>query len=201
MTVLDGGKPFRKKEEEEIFNMAFHDPLTRLANRRLFIDRLEQTIALSKRSGMKSALMFLDLDNFKPLNDKHGHAAGDLLLIEVARRIHTCVREIDTVARFGGDEFMVMLSELDQDISISAKQATVIAEKIRATLADPYLLKIRQYGKGEITIEHRCTSSVGVTLFSSHARNADEIIHLADKSMYRAKKAGRNQVHVGDIPK
>ncbi len=184
----------RKQAEEQIRNLAFYDSLTQLPNRRLLNDRLEQTMAASKRSGRYDALMFLDLDNFKPLNDAHGHDVGDLLLVEVARRISSCVREVDTVARFGGDEFMVMLGELDVGKAESATQAAIVAEKIRAILAEPYLLKIQQNGKAEMTVEYHCTSSIGVVLFINHQASTEEIIKWADMAMYQAKEAGGNLI-------
>ena len=184
----------RKQTEEQIRHLAFYDSLTLLPNRRLLNNRLEQTMASSKRSGRYGALMFLDLDNFKPLNDKYGHNAGDLLLIEVACRIVSCVREMDTVARFGGDEFMVMLSELDDDNTESAAQAGIVAEKIRTTLAKPYVLKIQHEGKAETTVEHHCTSSIGVVLFIGHQGSAEDIVKWADLAMYQAKNAGRNLI-------
>ena len=158
----------RKQAEELILNLASYDSLTRLPNRRLLNDRLGQTMAASKRSGRYGALMFLDLDNLKLLNDTHGHYVGDLLLMEVARRISSCVREVDTVARFGGDEFVVILSELDVDKTESTTQSGIVAEKLRAILAKPYVLKFKQEGKGETTLEHHCTSSIGVVLFLKH---------------------------------
>lgn len=184
----------RKAAEEQIHNLAFYDTLTKLPNRRLLNDRLGQTMVASKRSGRFVALMFLDLDNFKPLNDQYGHGVGDLLLVEVARRISSCVREMDTVARFGGDEFVVVLSELDEDKAESTKQASIVAEKIRATLAEPYRLIMNQEGKPESTIEHHCTSSIGVVLFSNHEASQEEIVRWADTAMYRAKEGGRNQI-------
>src|SRR3989338_1643709 len=150
----------RNVSEEHLKNLAFYDPLTQLPNRRLLIDRLGQALAASKRSGRYGALMFLDLDNFKPLNDEHGHDAGDLLLIEAARRISSCVREEDTVARFGGDEFVVILKELDSDKAVSATLASGGAEKNRAALAEPYQLELLQAEEGKTVIEHRCTSSI-----------------------------------------
>ena len=151
-------------------------------------------MAASKRSGLYGALMFLDLDNFKPLNDTHGHGVGDLLLIEVARRLTSCVREVDTVARFGGDEFVVMLGELDVDKAESITQAGLVAEKIRITLAEPYLLKIQQEGKAEIAVEHYCTSSIGIALFINHEASPEDILKHADMAMYQAKEGGRNSV-------
>jgi diguanylate cyclase (GGDEF)-like protein/PAS domain S-box-containing protein len=184
----------RKLAEEKISNLAFYDALTQLPNRRLLNDRLEQTMAASKRSGHYGALMFLDLDNFKPLNDTYGHGVGDLLLIEVAHRLAGCVRETDTVARFGGDEFVVMLGELDKEKAESATQAGIVAEKIRTTLAEPYLLAIKREGEAETTVEHRCAASIGVALFVNHEESPEDILKCADMAMYRAKESGRNMV-------
>lgn len=176
-----------------IQEMAFHDSLTQLPNRRLLNDRLIQSLAALKRSGRYGALMFVDLDNFKPLNDIHGHALGDLLLIEAAERLRKCVREVDTVARFGGDEFVVILSELDADKKESATQASIVAEKIRVTLSEPYVLKKDSTGKSEPSVEHRCTSSIGLVIFN-HEASAEEILKRADMAMYQAKDAGRNVI-------
>ncbi len=184
----------KKVAEEEIKNLAFNDALTQLPNRRVLIDRLNQTMAVSKRTKHYSALMFIDLDNFKPLNDKYGHEVGDLLLVEVAKRLVCCVREVDTVARFGGDEFVVMLSELNIKKEESIFHAEIVAEKIRAILAEPYLLEIRKNGKVSTTLEYRCTSSIGVRMFLGHQSNADEVIKRADLAMYRAKREGSNSV-------
>ncbi len=184
----------RIREEDEIRNLAFYDVLTQLPNRRLLNDRLDQAMAASKRSGRYGALLFIDLDNFKPLNDMHGHSVGDLLLVEVARRITSCVREMDTVARFGGDEFVVVLSELNENKAESASQASIVAEKIRSTLAEPYVLKIQHEGKAETTAEYHCTSSIGVVLFINHEASAEEFLKRADMAMYQAKKAGRNLI-------
>ena len=188
----------RIQAEDEIRNLAFYDELTKLPNRRLLNDRLEQNMAASKRSGHYGALMFLDLDNFKPLNDAHGHDAGDLLLIEVAHRLASCVREADTVARFGGDEFVVILSELSEDKAESTTQASIVAEKIRAALAEPYKLKIQHEGQAETNIEHRCTSSIGVVLLINHEISTEDIIKWADMAMYQAKEAGGNQIRFYD---
>jgi diguanylate cyclase (GGDEF)-like protein/PAS domain S-box-containing protein len=190
----------RKLAEEKIQNLAFHDSLTGLPNRRLLSDRLIQTMAASKRSGHFAALMFIDLDNFKPLNDQHGHAAGDLLLEEVARRITGCVREVDTVSRFGGDEFVVLLSELDIDKAKSVAEAGIVAEKIRIALAEPYVLQLQLQGREECTVTHHCTSSIGVVIFMNHEISPDDILKHADHAMYQAKDAGRNAVRIFDIP-
>ncbi len=184
----------RKKAEAEIRNLAFYDALTQLPNRRLLDDRLVKAIAASKRNGRYGALMFLDLDNFKPLNDQHGHLAGDLLLVEAARRISSCVREMDTVARFGGDEFMVMLGELDVDKAESIAQSRSVAEKIRTLLSEPYVLTFQQGDKKEMTFKHHCTSSIGVDLYIGLESRAEDVVKHADLAMYRAKEAGRNQV-------
>jgi diguanylate cyclase (GGDEF)-like protein/PAS domain S-box-containing protein len=188
----------RKKAEEYIRNFAFYDTLTQLPNRRLLNDRLGQAMAASKRSGRYGAVMFMDLDNFKPLNDAHGHDVGDLLLVEAAQRITSCVREMDTVARFGGDEFVVMLSELDVDKKLSIAQSGVVAEKIRVTLAEPYLLTRKQESGVEITVEHHCTSSIGVVLFINHEAGQEDIIKGADMAMYQAKEGGRNTIRFCD---
>jgi diguanylate cyclase (GGDEF)-like protein/PAS domain S-box-containing protein len=184
----------RKQAEQQILNLASHDALTQLPNRRLLTDRLKQTMANSKRSGRHSALMFLDLDNFKAVNDEYGHDVGDLLLIEAAHRISSCVREVDTVARFGGDEFVVILSELDANRTASITHTTVVAEKLLTVLNKPYLLKYEQKGKAETTVEHHCTGSVGAVLFQNHEVGQNNIIKWADTAMYEAKKAGRNVI-------
>lgn len=184
----------RKAAEEEVKNLAFSDTLTNLPNRRLLNDRLEQAMAASKRSGCYGALMFLDLDNFKPLNDAHGHDIGDLLLVEVARRISSCAREVDTVARFGGDEFMILIGELNSGKAESAAQAEVVAERIRALLSEPYMLKFKSNGKAEKTVEHFCSASIGVALFLNHEGSAEDIVKWADMAMYQAKEAGRNSI-------
>lgn len=184
-----------RESENSIRNFAYYDTLTQLPNRRLLYDRLGQAMSASKRSGRYGAVMFMDLDNFKPLNDTHGHDMGDLLLIEVGRRLTLCVREMDTVARFGGDEFVVMLSALDGDKERSITQAGIVAEKIRATLAEPFLLTCTQKEGGESTIEHRCTASIGVVLFINHESSPEETFKYADIAMYQAKENGRNNVH------
>jgi diguanylate cyclase (GGDEF)-like protein/PAS domain S-box-containing protein len=186
----------RKHMEEQIRQLAFHDTLTGLPNRRLLLDRLSQAMASSKRSGRYGAVMFLDLDNFKPLNDAHGHGLGDLLLIEVADRLCSCVRAMDTVARFGGDEFVVLLSDLDADRDVSAAQASRVAEKIRAILSAPYVLPVNHEGRAEAHVEHRCTVSIGAVLFIDNESSQDDILKRADVAMYQAKEAGRNTVRI-----
>jgi len=183
----------RKLAEAHIHNLAFYDSLTKIPNRRLLNDRLDQTIAASKRNSRYGALMFLDLDNFKLLNDTHGHKVGDLLLIEAARRIGGCIRETDTVARFGGDEFVVMLSELKKDLSESTAHAGTVAEKIRIVLSEPYRFVVKQESNAEISVEHHCSSSIGVVVFN-HQSGREDILKRADRAMYEAKNAGRNCV-------
>jgi diguanylate cyclase (GGDEF)-like protein/PAS domain S-box-containing protein len=188
----------RKRMEDQVRQLALYDTLTELPNRRLLHDRLSQTMAASQRSGCYGALMFLDLDNFKTLNDTHGHGVGDLLLIEVAHRLKSCMREIDTVARFGGDEFVVILSDLNADKAKSTSQATMAAEKIRITLSGPYLLIIQHEGKADTTIEYHCTVSIGVALFINHEASQDDILKWADTAMYQAKAEGRNSIRFYD---
>ena len=184
----------RKIMEEKVRQLAFHDPLTNLPNRRLLADRLMQAMGANKRSGCYGAVLFLDLDNFKPLNDAHGHDFGDLLLIEVAERLKACVREADTVARFGGDEFVVMIGELLADKDGSRAQAMSVAEKIRSTLSQPYQLNIKHDGVVDTAVTHYCTASIGVALFINHEASSDDVLKWADAAMYRAKDAGRNVI-------
>lgn len=188
----------RKLAEAKIRDLAFYDALTRLPNRRLLNDRLGQTIAASTRSGRYAAVMFLDLDNFKSLNDSQGHAVGDLLLAEVANRLRSFVRQTDTVSRFGGDEFVVVLNELDADKAESVIQAGSVAEKIRNVLAEPYTLKYQQDDGSKKIFRHHCTTSIGVVVFSKNGATPDDLIKYADKAMYQAKVAGRNSIRFID---
>lgn len=186
----------RKQMEDQIRQLAFYDPLTQLPNRRLLLDRLGQSLTESKRSGSYGALMFLDLDNFKALNDTLGHAAGDLLLQQAARRAKACVREADTVARLGGDEFVVLLGDLDTDKAESTLQAGNIAEKIRSALAEPYELTVKHEGQADAVIEHQCSASIGVVVFIDSEGSQDDFLKWADSAMYRAKDAGRNLIRL-----
>lgn len=181
----------RKKIEDNVRQLAFYDALTSLPNRRLLNDRLNQCIAASKRTGIYGALMFLDLDNFKPINDQYGHVAGDMLLIEVASRLKSCMREMDTVARFGGDEFVVMLGNLLADPLTSRSQAAMVAEKIRLALSEPYRFTL---ATSNLMVEHRCTVSIGLVVFNGSEGSLDDIMKWADVAMYQAKDAGRNQI-------
>jgi diguanylate cyclase (GGDEF)-like protein/PAS domain S-box-containing protein len=174
-----------KASEEKIKKMAFYDHLTLLPNRQLLMDRLKHALSSSARSGMEGALLFIDLDNFKTLNDTLGHSIGDLLLQQVAQRLETCVREGDTVSRFGGDEFVVLLENLSENPVESAAKTETVCEKILAALNKPYLLADH---------EHHSTSSIGATLFSGHQQTPEIILKQADRAMYLAKNAGRNVV-------
>jgi diguanylate cyclase (GGDEF)-like protein/PAS domain S-box-containing protein len=184
-----------KQREARVYYMALHDWLTQLPNLRLYQDRLSQAMARSARFGGYCAVVFLDLDNFKSLNDAHGHAIGDLLLVEVAVRLRSSLRQVDTVARFGGDEFVLLLSDLHKDPAVASLDACRVAEKIRAVLAEPYLLKVENGEQAETTIEHHCTASIGVTLFIDHENNPEDIMKRADVAMYRAKQAGGNSIN------
>ena len=185
----------RKRMEDQIRQLAFYDPLTGLPNRRLLTDRLNHALSAGKRTGRYAALMFLDLDNFKPLNDAHGHGVGDLLLVQVAQRLLGCVREVDTVARMGGDEFIVLMGELDASRSKAAQQARSVAEKVRASLATPYQLSVDEHDQIPAgTLEHHCSASIGVVVFLGAQVSQEDVLKWADAAMYRAKDAGRNSV-------
>ena len=179
----------------QVWELAFHDALTGLPNRRLLNDRLGQAMAISQRSKCFGALVFLDLDNFKPLNDAHGHEVGDLLLEQAAQRIKSCVREVDTVARFGGDEFVVLLTSLAADRSEATERARLVAEKIRVALFETYQLNVPQGSGAEpLVVEHRCMVSLGVALFQGNAASATDVLKWADLAMYDAKEGGRDMI-------
>ncbi len=184
----------RRSLEARLQRLASLDDLTQLPNRRLLGDRLQQTMAASARSASHAALMFIDLDHFKLLNDTHGHRFGDLLLIEVANRLKSCVREIDTVARCGGDEYVVVISELDAAYPESRARAEAVAEKIRTALARPFLLRADQQSAASIALEYQLTASIGIVLFAAHRNSQDDILKWADAAMYEAKAAGRNGI-------
>ena len=173
----------REQAHAEIHRLAFHDALTMLPNRRLLTDRLQQALPYSARSGHRGAVLLIDLDNFKTLNDTLGHDKGDLLLQQVAQRLVGCVRESDTVARLGGDEFVVMLEGLSLHAEEAATQAETVGKKILATLSQPYLLA---------DCQNRSTPSIGMTLFFGHQTSIDELLKQADLAMYQSKTAGRN---------
>ena len=173
----------RKAAEDEIRQLAFYDPLTGLPNRRLLSDRLQHALAASLRSRRHGGLLFIDLDNFKTINDTLGHAKGDLLLQQVAARLAGCVRVGDTVARQGGDEFVIMLMDLSEVAHEAAMQTEAIGEKILAALNRPYQFAGHVYYSG---------ASIGATLFDGQLESTDEHLKRADLAMYQAKAAGRN---------
>lgn len=176
-----------KAAEQEIKRLAFYDTLTNLANRRLIQDRIQTTLAAAKRYGGRYALLFLDLDNFKPLNDTHGHDAGDELLVEVAKRLLHNVRASDTVGRFGGDEFVILLtcpSNQEEDLFTWLEN---IMTKLIKILAEPYNLSVGQ---------HICSVSIGATVFSDKNQTSTELLKKADAAMYQAKLAGKNTFYL-----
>jgi diguanylate cyclase (GGDEF)-like protein/PAS domain S-box-containing protein len=179
----------RKSAEDKIQYLAFYDSLTRLPNRRLLMDRLQQALASSERTGRAGSLLLIDLDNFKNLNDTLGHVTGDLLLQQVTQRLETCIREGDTVARLGGDEFVLMLLDLNEQALEAAAQTEAIGKKVLATLNQPYQLG---------AYLHRCTVSIGAALFKDLQQTTDELMKQTDIAMYQAKKAGRNTLRFFD---
>jgi len=184
----------RKEIEERVQRMAYEDPLTQLPNRRLLLEHLKGAVAQHRRNGHRGAVMFIDLDNFKPLNDRYGHGVGDLLLVEVARRLRACVREIDTVARLGGDEFVLLLNDLPGDETEARRAAAQVANKALESLSQPYHLTGEAADTLPATIEHHCSASMGVVLFGIHEGSLDLLLQQADSAMYQAKDAGRNTV-------
>ena len=179
----------RKQAQDEAYRLAFFDPLTGLPNRRLLLDRLQQSMATSSRSGKYRALLCLDLDHFKNLNDTQGHEVGDRLLVEMARRLRACVREGDTVARLGGDEFVLLIQRLGEDLETAVSQAGTVGEKIVARLSEPCDLG---------PVVYQSTTSVGITLFVGQSVVVDELLKRADLAMYQAKAGGRNTVRFFD---
>lgn len=179
----------RKDAEEKIQHLAFYDPLTSLPNRRLLRDRLQQAAALSRRNGHFCALIFLDLDDFKNVNDLYGHQTGDELLCQVAQRLKSTLRELDTVARLGGDEFVIMLEGLEPQPEEAAAQVEHIGSKLMLALREPYRVSEHQLFN---------SASLGVVLFNDEAHNVDELMQRADLSMYSAKSAGKNALHFYD---
>ncbi len=179
----------RKADEEQIRQLAFFDPLTDLPNRRLLMDRLQHALNTSERTGRTGALLFIDLDNFKALNDTRGHDQGDQLLRQSGKRLSGCVRDCDTVARLGGDEFLVMLENLDESLESAAANARAVGEKIVAALNQTYQL-------GDF--DFHSTASVGVAMYSGMSLSIDELLKQADLAMYQAKTAGRNRLRFFD---
>lgn len=186
-TILDVSD--RIQAEEEVRQLAYFDPLTHLPNRRLLSDRLAQAMSTGQRFKEYGALLMLDLDRFKTLNDTHGHDMGDLLLKAVAERLRQLMRQDDTVSRIGGDEFVVLLSHLGTEEATASTRAVRVAEKIRETLNQPFIL-------GAQEISYRNSPSVGVALFLGQQLRADELFKQADVAMYQAKNSGRNLVRL-----
>lgn len=179
----------RKKAEETIYDLAFYDPLTHLPNRRLMLDRLHQVLISRKLKNRYGAILFIDLNNFKTLNETRGHDIGDLLLIEVSRHLKTAVHEDDTIARIGGDEFVVLIATLDMTTDMAATQAETIAKRLLASINLPFDL----HG-----YEYRCSASIGIALFHSHEISVDELLKQADIAMNQAKQFGRNTIQFFD---
>lgn len=179
----------RKQAEEEIYNLAFYDALTRLPNRRLLLDRFHLALSVSARSRHYGAVLFLDMDKFKMLNDTLGHDYGDLMLIKVAERIQSCVREVDTVARLGGDEFVVLIEDVSANAEEASQKVALIAEKIRASLIEPYQLRDHEY---------HGSPSIGVCLYRGNEESVDTLLKHTDLAMYQAKDSGRNAVRFFD---
>jgi len=178
-----------KQAEQKIESLAYYDPLTHLPNRRLMLDRIRHALAASARSGKEGALLFLDLDNFKSLNDTLGHDMGDVLLQQVAERLTTCVREDDTVSRFGGDEFVVLLEGLSIQAAEAAAQTEDIANKILSSINMPYQLASHHYTS---------STSIGIVLFNDHQAEVEELLKQADIAMYQAKDNGGNALRFFD---
>lgn len=175
----------KKDAEDKIHAMAFYDPLTKLPNRRLLLNRFDQELATAKRHKQFGALIFLDLDHFKLLNDSQGHLVGGELLIQVANRLLSVLREEDTPARLGGDEFVVLLHATSESLSTVADQSRVVAEKIKDKLNKPFTLN--QY-------QHQISTSIGITLFPDNHKSPEQILQQADTAMYRSKASGRNTI-------
>ena len=184
----------RKASAKKIELLAFYDPLTNLPNRRLMLERLDRALAACMRHQRHCALLLIDLDNFKLLNDSLGHAVGDQLLVEVAQRLQHCLRVGDTAARMGGDEFVVILEDLEAS-PLAASQAEAVAEKIQQLLRQPYTLSL---GTGKAVRDYQCTSSIGLTVFSDKSLSTDELLKRADTAMYQAKAVGRNAIRFFD---
>jgi diguanylate cyclase (GGDEF)-like protein/PAS domain S-box-containing protein len=172
-----------KEAQESIHRLAFYDPLTNLPNRRLLLDRLEKQMKSVNRNNNYGAVLFIDLDNFKALNDTKGHDFGDLMLKEVAVRLQDCLRANDTVARLGGDEFVVMLEDMSEDLTVAASQAEVVGSKVLVAIKQPYILDAHEY---------HSSASIGISMFRGGEVSVDELLKHADTAMYQSKLAGRN---------
>lgn len=175
----------RKTSEDKIERLAFYDHLTDLPNKRLLIDRLNHAFASSLRSNREGAVLFIDLDNFEEVNDNLGHNIGDLLIQQIAKRLQSCLRAVDTIARLGGGEFVVVLEALSEQRIEAAKQVSVVGEKILTVLNKLYQLDTHQY---------RSTCSIGAVLFYDHKQSAEELLNRADVALFRSKNAGHNKL-------
>ncbi len=180
--------------DNELRTLALFDPLSKLPNRRLLEDHLAQALTVNRRNSCYGALIYIDLDKFKSINDEYGHELGDQFLIEVATRLTGGVREVDTVSRIGGDEFAVLLSLLENDKSKAKRDALMICEKLRISLGEPYIFEGRNE-LGNYSITHYGSASIGLTMFSGYESSA-EIIKSADSAMYEAKNAGGDKVQI-----
>lgn len=187
----------RRASAEKIELLAFYDPLTLLPNRRLMMERLKHALLNCVRRQSRCALLMIDIDHFKLLNDTLGHDVGDQLLLAVARRLQASVRQGDTAARMGGDEFVVILEDLDES-SLGSRQAEVVAEKIRQILCQPFDLNMGFKSQGDLTREYQCSASIGLCLFNDNSLSIDELLKRADTAMYQAKAAGRDSVRFFD---
>lgn len=178
------------KKYNEIHKIAFIDELTRLPNRRLLSDRLQQIILNNKRWESFSAAIFIDLDKFKSINDTYGHDIGDALLIAISKRLRLCLRESDTVARYGGDEFVVLLDHLDGNLTQAKKEAHAIGDKILSTLCMVYPLLIQKSVSITERIGYQINASMGICVFNGALSDQSQILAAADKAMYEAKRHG-----------
>lgn len=188
----------RKINEERIFRLAFYDPLTELPNRRLLIDRIQELLAHQQRKPAFAALLFLDLDRFKIINDSYGHDYGDQFLIEVGRRIKTCIREQDVLARLGGDEFVILLDDLPENKANAAASAELVSRKLLDVLSDGYVFNYKDRSGQVTTTHHHSSASIGVTIFHGREYSLEDLLKQADMAMYQAKQAGKNTMRMFD---
>jgi diguanylate cyclase (GGDEF)-like protein len=179
----------RKESEETIYNLAFYDPLTHLPNRHLLLDRLQQIVLSCVRKKRFGAILFIDLDDFKTLNDTKGREIGDILLMEIAKRLQSSTHKDDTVARIGGDEFVIVLDTLDAERKQAATEAQTVAERIIATIKQPQCLKGQEY---------HCSASIGIALFHEQKITVEELLNHAESAVHQAKQQGRNAIRFFD---
>jgi len=196
--IMQKVHPINTGKSTDFDSKAFYDELTQLPNQNLLYDRLGQEMASSKRTGRYMALMFMGLIDFQPLNDSDSQEIGGLLLIEAANRIKDNVREVDTVARFSNDKFVVMLNELTREKTQSITQVHIIAEKISTALANPYPIIIKHDKSADTGAEYNCTVSMGVVVVTSENKNREDVLEWAKRSMYKAKESGVSQICFSD---